>query len=177
DHAKRKVRQAHLCSEHKPAHHTSFESSPLSLLSLMLPIYRPTCIHELIFNECTAALQLIQQKDALHSLTGNRIHLGETRTITRTPLYPSTLAVDQSTFYTHGLLPMLPGATPSSPPASLPASDSCVQPLCGGTDRLLNAPPTLCHFIGSIRRDRGITQFLVVELIMQRLSAAPDTNL
>lgn len=47
----------------------------------------------------------------------------------------------------------------------------------GRTHRLLDAPPTLCQFVGRVRRGRGITRFLGVELIMQRLSAAPDPNL
>lgn len=40
--------------------------------------------------------------------------------------------------------------------------------------RLLDAPPTLCHFVGSGETRLRNNSFLVVELIMQRLSDAPE---
>ncbi len=51
---------------------------------------------------------------------------------------------NQNSSCMHAVLRRLPGATPSRPAASYPACGSCAEPLwC-----LLDAPPTLCHFIG-----------------------------
>lgn len=89
--------------------HSPFSSTShhFYLISLSSPVYTPTCIHELIFNECS--VELIHQKAALHSLwVSRRASRGEgfaTR-LTTSATQNKTLPPLRLLFLIHPLSPM-----------------------------------------------------------------------